>query len=686
MPYIYVKDFATGLDSRRMEVNTPGGALLELRDAHISRGGEVESRKRFVPVYEVPGTVGLAQIPTAVVVFGTGDQPPNIPAGVVYQKLNIATSATLERILSWDLYDSKLYVVGEFSDNSIHHFYDGAEVTDWYNGRASATVRFTAAHQANTSKGSFLIVGGSESPGANVISSVKVGGVELLMNLVDWQTSNTATAAAVATQINVDAIQDQYTATSQANKLIIQAVDTGTAPNGNEVVVGIIGDVQIAQQTPMAGGVIGSSVASIRVNGVEILGAVVPYPDGGALADYVQDIADRINAQPSTPEYEATVEVNNLLIRPALVGAVYNGYQVLITAVDTTWTPAIPVMAGGADNGLQPGTYVKTIKTKVYSTSGSNLHYSGVDAPTKWTSDVTGAGLINMAKQASGSEDLLAISTYQNNAAIFSARTIQLWFLDIDPAQSQQVQVLKNTGTTAPLSVVTFGDRDVFYLDDSGVRSLQARDSSNAAFSSDIGNPVDTLIQTARAALPADWRDKAIGLIEPEDGRFWLIMRTTVFVFSYFTNSKISAWSTYETGFNVEYAVVFDRRVYLRTGQTIYAYGGLDGDDYSAVSPIVGLPFLDAGKPGNRKKLIGLDASCDGEWNVYCGTDPIITNPGYFDLLATIPYTTFNSENIGAVGEGSHFALRFVGKPGAARLRLGSVLIHYLDEGSEANG
>lgn len=686
MPYIYVKDFATGLDSRRMEVNTPGGALLELRDAHISRGGEVESRKRFVPEYEVAGTVGLAQIPTAVVVFGTGEQPADIPAGVVYQRLNAATSATLERILSWDLYDSKLYVVAEFNDNSIHHFYDGAEVTDWYNGRASTTVNFTGGHQANTAKGSFLIVGGSDSPGANMVANVQVDGINLLSTLVDWQTSNADTASAVATQINVDGIQDFYTATAQGNKVIIQAVDTGTAPNGRDVTVGVLGDVVVSQETPLAGGVVGSSVFSILINGVEILGAIVPFPDGGTLQDYVQDIADRINAQPSTPEYEATADVNNLLIRPALVGAVYNGYQVFITAADTFWTPTVPVLAGGADSGLQPGTYVKTIKTKVYSTSGSNLHFSGVDAPTKWTSDVTGAGLINMAKQASGSEDLLAMATYQNNAAIFSARTIQLWFLDIDPAQSQQVQVLKNTGTTAPLSVVTFGDRDVFYLDDSGVRSLQARDSSNAAFSSDIGNPVDTLIQSARAVLPADWRDKAIGLIEPEDGRFWLIMKTTIFVFSYFTNSKISAWSTYETGFNVDYAVVFNRRVYLRTGQTIYVYGGLDGDNYSAVSPIVGLPFLDAGKPGNRKKLIGLDASCDGEWNVYCGTDPIVTNPGYFDLLATIPYTTFNSENIGAVGEGSHFALRFVGKPGDARLRLGSVLIHYLDEGSEANG
>lgn len=47
-------------------------------------------------------------------------------------------------------------------------------------------------------------------------------------------------------------------------------------------------------------------------------------------------------------------------------------------------------------------------------------------------------------------------------------------------------------------------DDDVFFLSESGIRSLRARDSSNAAFASDIGNPIDTLILSE--ITPTGWR------------------------------------------------------------------------------------------------------------------------------------------------------------------------------------
>src|SRR3546814_10554479 len=67
------------------------------------------------------------------------------------------------------------------------------------------------------------------------------------------------------------------------------------------------------------------------------------------------------------------------------------------------------------------------------------------------------------------------------NLAIFARRAIQIEYVDPDPALNQQLQVLNNIGTVAPHSVVSFGDSDVFFLSESGVRSLRARDSSNSA-------------------------------------------------------------------------------------------------------------------------------------------------------------------------------------------------------------
>ena len=113
--------------------------------------------------------------------------------------------------------------------------------------------------------------------------------------------------------------------------------------------------------------------------------------------------------------------------------------------------------------------------------------------PTEWNDASVGAGFINLLT-TSGSEDLQAMANYFDNIAVFAKQAIQIWFVSSDENLNQQIQVLNNTGTIAPQSVVEFGDNDVFYLSVSGVRSLRARDSSNAAFVGDIGNPIDETV------------------------------------------------------------------------------------------------------------------------------------------------------------------------------------------------
>src|SRR5207253_3062621 len=118
------------------------------------------------------------------------------------------------------------------------------------------------------------------------------------------------------------------------------------------------------------------------------------------------------------------------------------------------------------------------------------------DEPTIWweaTDPPThpGFGYKNMSNQTAGSETLTALGRYQNLMAVFSRRAIQIWYLDPDWLQNVQKQVLENIGTYAPKSVVPFGDIDVFFLSDSGVRSLRARDSSNQSGVADVGTAVD---------------------------------------------------------------------------------------------------------------------------------------------------------------------------------------------------
>ena len=128
-----------------------------------------------------------------------------------------------------------------------------------------------------------------------------------------------------------------------------------------------------------------------------------------------------------------------------LPGTAANGLVLNISLLgDATVSSTTATFAGGVATGLhQSGTFCKTIKTKMYVLAQSVLHFSAAGDPTKFLSG-TGHGFINLSNEATGSEDLQAIASYFENSAILAQRAIQIWFLDVDSAQSAQIQVLGN--------------------------------------------------------------------------------------------------------------------------------------------------------------------------------------------------------------------------------------------------
>ena len=580
MGTIWVKELTGGLDVRRLPETTPGGVLLRATDGHITRGGEFEKRAAFVAAYALPaGTVSLAATKTGLVVFGNLTAPAGIPPGVTYQRLQHPTPSTaLVRVMSYDLYGGKVYAVGLFADGSIYHFYDGARVAAWYDGRARA---------------SFRVTGGT---GTSQLTDVKVNGVSIISGAITWATSNVATAAAIAAAINSAVTSPDYTATSVGDTVNIVAATAGAATNGFGV---------------------------------------------------------------------AFTVANALVLDPA------SGL----------------VMTNGADtaNTFTPGGFVRTIGAKVYSVSGSLLHYSGISQPTKWTTDAVGAGFEDLSEESSGSETLVSVARYQNLIAIFAATIVQIWFIDPDPKNVVRSQVLENTGTESPKSVTGFGDSDVFYLDESGLRSLRARDSSNSAATTDIGVPIDDLIVARLAGLSAEERRQIVGLVNPVDKRFWLIIQGTVYVFSFFQNAKVSAWTTYTLStkptdaaalkFYADDAVVFNRRTYIRAGDTVYVYGGLAGDIvYDNTEAEAWLPYLDANRPAAKKSWEGVDVALTGQWELRAATDP--TSPETDEVIARPYETSYNDQRIPFQQSSSHVSLRFR-SAGPGKAILSAAVIHY---------
>lgn len=338
-----------------------------------------------------------------------------------------------------------------------------------------------------------------------------------------------------------------------------------------------------------------------------------------------------------------------------------------------------------ADSG-RPSALLTHIE-KVFVGSGPNLFFSAVGDSEDFGG--TGAGFVVMSTHADGSEELTGLSRYDQFVAVFSRRTTQIWYFDPDPNLTRQAQVLNNTGAIAPRSITQFGDGDVFYLDRSGVRSLRARNSSNSAATTDIGSPIDGLINALTEEIGGANVARAIGLIEPRSGNFWLAIRDRIFVFSYYPENQVSAWSEYRPGFVVEDMLTWGDRTWLRSGDTIYAYGGFTSGcciwSYSEdVQAEAWLPYLDGDQPFRLKHLTGVDVAVRGTWEVRVALDP--NNLAVSDLVARVDQTTYPLERVPYEASGNLLSFRFKALAPPAPNRpavMSSAVFHFARDATE---
>jgi len=227
--------------------------------------------------------------------------------------------------------------------------------------------------------------------------------------------------------------------------------------------------------------------------------------------------------------------------------------------------------------------------------------------------------------------------------------------------------------------VQEIGDSDVFYLSESGIRSLRARNTTNAAFATDIGNPIDTLvledINNDRLTVR---ESKAV--LEPRDGRYILAVGNKCYVFSYFPASQVSAWSIYEPGFIVSEWAIVGRSLYCRgTDNKLYLLGGVDGTTYDNTEAVAYVPYVDAKKPATKKSFTGIDVACEGLWQVEIASDP--NNTQALETVAYVEGTTFNKGSAPFVAQSTHLAIRLTSK-NTGFAKLGSLAIHF--EGGDA--
>jgi len=145
-------------------------------------------------------------------------------------------------------------------------------------------------------------------------------------------------------------------------------------------------------------------------------------------------------------------------------------------------------------------------------------------------------------------------------------------------------------------------------------------------------------------------------------------------VLSFFPGPSVTAWSTFKTDWDIEYIENCGDRLFIRSGDDIYLYGGVDKETYDDAVATVILPYLDGGKPGHMKHFQAIDVTAEGDWDVsvsYNFDDQKAEEP-----VAAITGSTWNKGRCELTGYASHVSLRFV-STGDTKASISNAAIHY---------
>lgn len=339
------------------------------------------------------------------------------------------------------------------------------------------------------------------------------------------------------------------------------------------------------------------------------------------------------------------------------------------------------------------GTNARAHRRKMYAVDGANIRFSEISNPALWDGD-TGSGIIDVSEEDATSTDLVGLERYYSYLAVMARTFIQIWSMDPDPAANQLLQTLHNIGLVAPNAASGYGNGDVLFLSDTGIRSIRARDSSNAAVLNDLGSPVDAYVAAKRNDLTPETAQKIKAVVDPLTGHFWLVWGSEALVLAMYPNSKVSAWSMFDLGAEVDDVVVANSRLVVRQGDSLSVYGyadpangnpfdpntplGAAADRYDASEVTVVMPFLDASRPATTKRWNSIDVAAKGVWAV--SVCPDYRTPDVWTRIGTITADTWDVGRIPVDVSSTHLAVKLESL-GDGEAKLTSVALHF--EGGE---
>lgn len=306
--------------------------------------------------------------------------------------------------------------------------------------------------------------------------------------------------------------------------------------------------------------------------------------------------------RPTTPNgfrYEVTTDAGS-----AAAGEPVWPLTVGTTVVDggITWTCRTFAIT---DTNCPHTKQVAKQASKIYAvgTNATTARYCKTGDPRDWTA-ASDAGFIAPGLYARGSDQITALNIYSNKSlAVFFSDNAQLWAVDPNPALIALTSNIEGVGTlyaraAGPVSL------DLFFLAQTGYRSMQFTVLTQNLQDTDVGTAIDSLIRAGIAST-----DDPIAIYYPKLGQFICINGATIWVYSFSRASKISAWSKYTLPFSVDDACVLNQELYVRTGNDVYRMSDTVFKDGVSSIPLVDaqMYYQDAKKPSLLKGFYGID-------------------------------------------------------------------------------
>ena len=316
MVYLAVGDFKYGMDRRRPQPVGIPGTLWILKNAVLSRGGDIERCKKWVKTHDLPAnavepfnaTKGLAVRNNQLTTFVWPPYEADFPYDVVVKALENPNGTTEDEVLTDAFarpFDNKLYAIAAFQDGNIFNYYDSERVTEWETDVAPDLI------------------------------------------------SKNSVAQRIANVLNADATVH---VTAQEDRVIVKSAVAGepftlswAAAGASVPEVLATGELRI---TALGGSP--RRVDTLTVNGVDLIGG--PIATGSTFVDAGNAVTNRINVNRLAGMHGYTASSVNtsglsvITITAAVgTGATPNGFVVACT--DTNITTSTVNMAGGVDEG-----------------------------------------------------------------------------------------------------------------------------------------------------------------------------------------------------------------------------------------------------------------------------------------------------------------------------------------------